>query len=132
LAELQEYQPVARCRVPSPVAVAAGIYIVVVAVLIASMGHFYNFATGAESDIFQQVMGVVLFTIPGVIIGGQIGPLVQASVNPDMMKIAISFLFISVGVFMLQGAETFSYKVNAKEYINLHEKRLQCPVVPPD
>ena len=36
-----------------------------------------------------------------VLVGGQIGPLVQARVNPDIMKIAISVLFISVGGFML-------------------------------
>ncbi len=31
---------------------------------------------------------------------------------------------------MRVSAETFNYKVNAKEYINLYEKLLQCPVVP--
>jgi starch synthase/alpha-amylase len=33
---------------------------------------------------------------------------------------------------MRLSAETFNYKVNAKEYINLYEKMLQCPVVPSD
>ena len=101
LAELQEYHLVARCRVPLPVAVATSIFAVVVTVLIASLGHFYNTFTGTESSLFQQIVAVLTFTIPGVIVGGQIGPLVQARVNPDLMKLAISFLFISVGVFML-------------------------------
>lgn len=101
LAELEEYHLVARCRIPSPVAVATSIFVVVVSVLIASVGHFYNFATGAEPETLRQVVSIVMFTIPGVIIGGQIGPLIQAKVNPDILKIAISVLFVAVGVFML-------------------------------
>ncbi len=90
-----------RCRVPSPVAVATSIFVVVVTVLVASLGHFYKFATSADSQVLTQVLSVVLFTIPGVIIGGQIGPFVQARVNPDWVKLAIAILFIAVGIFML-------------------------------
>ena len=101
LAELQEYELLARCRVPSPVAVATSIFVVVVTVLIASAGHFYNFATSADSTILKQVFSIVTFTIPGVIVGGQIGPLVQTRLNPDVTKVAIAFLFVAVGIFML-------------------------------
>ena len=48
-----------------------------------------------------QVLSVVTFTVPGVLIGGQIGPLVQAKVHPDRVKVGIALLFIVVGVFML-------------------------------
>lgn len=101
LAELQEYHLVARCRVPAPVAVATSVFVVVVTVLIASLGHFYNFATGADSGTLSQVLGIVVFTAPGVIIGGQLGPLLQANLNPDVVKVTIAFLFIAVGVLML-------------------------------
>ncbi len=90
-----------RCRVPSPVAVATSIFVVVVTVLVASIGHFYKFATSADSQVLTQVLNVVVFTIPGVIIGGQIGPLVQARVNPNWVKLAIAILFIAVGFLML-------------------------------
>ena len=101
LAELQEYHLLARCRVPSPVAVATSIFVVVVSVLVASLGHFYSFATSADSSMLIQVLSIVAFTIPGVIIGGQIGPMVQARLNPDIAKVSIAFLFIAVGIFML-------------------------------
>ena len=101
LAELQEYHLMVRCRVPSPVAVATSIFVVVVTVLVASLGHFYKFATAADSQVLTQVLNVVMFTIPGVLIGGQIGPLVQAKVHPDRVNLGIAILFIVVGVFML-------------------------------
>jgi uncharacterized membrane protein YfcA len=42
-----------------------------------------------------------MFTVPGVLIGGQIGPRVQAHVNPDKMKVLVSWVFMGVGAFML-------------------------------
>ncbi len=101
LAELQEYELLARCRVPSPVAVATSIFVVVVTVLIASAGHFYNFATSADANVLRQVFSIVTFTSPGVVVGGQIGPVLQARVNPDVTKVGIAFLFVAVGVLML-------------------------------
>ena len=101
LAELQEYQLVARCRVPSPVAVGTSIFVVVVSVFVASAGHFYHFFTAGDAGVWNQVLSLALFTIPGVLLGGQIGPFVQARVDPDRMKAIISFLFISIGLFML-------------------------------
>lgn len=101
LAELQEYHLVVRCRVPSPVAVATSIFVVVVSVLIASLGHFYHFVVSADSHMLEQILSIVIFTIPGVILGGQIGPLVQARLDPNVVKVGIAFLFVAVGVFML-------------------------------
>lgn len=101
LAELQEYELLARCRVPSPVAVGTSIFVVVVSVLIASAGHFYNFATTADAGVLVRVLSIVAFTIPGVVVGGQLGPVVQARLNPDVTKAAIAFLFVAVGIFML-------------------------------
>ena len=86
---------------PSAVAVATSIFVVVVSVLVASVGHFYHFATSADAGVLSQVLSIVMFTIPGVVLGGQVGPMVQATVDPDRVKLGIAVLFIGVGVFML-------------------------------
>ena len=99
LAELQEYHLVARCKVPTPVAVGTSIFVVVVTALAASIGHFIEFAE-AGSDTMNQVLSVITFTIPGVIIGGQIGPKLQAVVPEDKMKVGISALFAIISGFM--------------------------------
>jgi len=44
---------------------------------------------------------IAMFTAPGVLIGGQIGPRIQAKMHPDRMKFAISIIFIGVGSLML-------------------------------
>ena len=100
LAELQEYHLVAKCKVPTRVAVATSIFVVVITVLIASAGHFYEFAQEG-GDVMNRVVNLIIFTIPGVIIGGQIGPRLQKIIPADIMKISISILFVLVGAFML-------------------------------
>jgi len=99
LAELQEYQLVARCKVPTPVAVATSVFVVVITVLVASVGHFIEFAKEG-GEVLGQVINIVIFTIPGVIIGGQIGPRLQKIIPEDIMKVAISIAFVIIGIFM--------------------------------
>ena len=100
LAELQEYQLVARCKVPTPVAIATSIFVVVITLVVASIGHIYEFAQGNISNL-MEVVNLAIFTVPGVILGGQIGPRVQKWLPDDKTKISISILFLLIGVFML-------------------------------
>jgi len=100
LAELQEYHLVARCKVPPPVAIGTSIFVVVITVLVASVGHFYEF-TKEGGDVLSQVVNLIIFTIPGVVIGGQLGPKLQKVVPEDKMKVGIAVLFSLIGIFML-------------------------------
>lgn len=101
LAELEEYHLMVRCRIPAPVAVGTSIFVVVVSIFTASAGHFYNFATQADNNVLARVVAVVTFTIPGVIAGGQIGPSLQARLDPGHVKIGLAVLFFAVGIFMI-------------------------------
>ena len=100
LAELQEFHLVARCKVPPPVAIGTSIFVVVITVLVASVGHFYEFAKEGD-EVLNQVINVIAYTIPGVIIGGQLGPKLQKVVPEDKMKVSIALLFAIIGIFML-------------------------------
>ncbi len=101
LAELEEYELVVRCRVPSQVAIATSIFMVVCTVLVAVIGHGYTFVSSAEPADLQQVASIALFAVPGVIIGGQLGPRVASRINPELMKLAVGVLFMGVGLLML-------------------------------
>lgn len=100
LAELQEYHLVAKCKVPTPVAVGTSVFVVVITVLFASVGHIYEFVKEG-GDVINQVINLVIFSVPGVILGGQIGPRLQKILPEDKLKIGIAFLFMFIGVFML-------------------------------
>ena len=101
LAELQGYHLIVRSRVPPPVAVATTISVVLAAVAAASLGHLYNLTLGHDVGGLTEVLPMLVFTVPGVVIGGQLGPYVQAHLEPATIKVVIALALLAVGGVML-------------------------------
>ena len=101
LAELLEYHLIVLSGVPPPVAVATSIAVVFGATLTATLGHLYTFAVHAAPGTLTQVAGVVVFTIPGVMLGGQIGPWLQTRLQPMTVRLGMAVVFCTLGSFML-------------------------------
>ena len=73
LGEANSYALVERCRVPSRVTVATSVTVVAATALAASVVHLVDFArTGG--DQLSTVGSLLVFTVPGVVIGAQLGP----------------------------------------------------------
>ena len=86
-------------KVPVPVASASSVLAVMLTMVVASGAHL---ATLIEAGGFQAIpWHLVCYTIPGVIIGGQLGPALQGSIRPKTMTMAIGVLFIFLGLSML-------------------------------
>ena len=90
---------VKRYKVPVAVAAATSILVVIVTVMSASFAHISTLI--AEGGINAVPWNLVAYTIPGVIIGGQIGPRLQGVVSSVMMEKVISVLFMIIGIAML-------------------------------
>ena len=102
LGELNGYFLLQRCRVPSRVAVATGVLVVAITALAASAGHFIKFVqTGGET--LNTVFSLVVFTVPGVIIGGQLGSLISSRIPQRALELGLAVLFILVAVLTLVG-----------------------------
>jgi hypothetical protein len=91
-------QLVKRHRVPVPVAAATSVLIVIATVTAASLAQVT--ALIAEGGVEAVPWNLVMYTIPGVIIGGQIGPRAQGKVSETFMVRAIAFLFALICVAM--------------------------------
>lgn len=91
-------QLVKRHRVPLPVAAATSVLIVIATVTAASLAQVT--ALIAEGGVEAVPWNLVMYTIPGVIIGGQIGPRAQGKVSQKNMVRAIAFLFALICVAM--------------------------------
>jgi hypothetical protein len=96
LGELNDYFLLKRCKVPSRVSVATSVFVIAVTVLAASGGHVVRFAQTGPATI-DQVLSLVIFTVPGVLIGGQVGPKVAARVPERTMQVILAVLFILIG-----------------------------------
>jgi uncharacterized protein len=95
LGELNDYFLLKRCKVPSRVAVATSVFVIAVTVLVASGGHVARFAQSGPETL-EKVLSLVIFTVPGVLIGGQVGPRVAAKIPERTMQLVLSVLFILI------------------------------------
>lgn len=100
LGEMNGYFLLQRCRVPSKVSVATSVFVVAVTALVASTGHFIQFAkTGG--GVLDTVLSLIIFTVPGVIIGGQIGSKISSKIPQRVLEVGLAILLIIVAVLTL-------------------------------
>lgn len=95
LGEMNGYFLLQRCRVPSRVAVATSVLVVAVTALFAASGHVLRFAR-AGGDALGTVLGIAVFTVPGVVIGGQLGSAVARRIPQRLMERGLGVLFLLV------------------------------------
>jgi len=84
--------------VPLPIAVAASVKIVIVTAAVASFTLIGQLISEGGMDAIPW--NLVMYTIPGVLIGGQIGPRLQTYVSHRVMEYSISALFIVLAAAM--------------------------------
>lgn len=91
-------QLVKRNRVPVPVAAATSVFIVIVTIAAASFTQVSALIAAGGANAIPW--NLVAYTIPGVIIGGQIGPRLQGKVAQRTMEKTIATLFAIIGLAM--------------------------------
>jgi len=97
LGELNGYFLLQRCRVPSKVSVATSVFVVAVTALSAAAGHLFQFVrTGG--DVMDTVLSIVIFTVPGVIIGAQLGSAVSGRISEHTLERVLGVLFAIVAL----------------------------------
>ncbi|HKJ85560.1 MAG TPA: sulfite exporter TauE/SafE family protein, partial [Spirochaetia bacterium] len=100
LGELNDYFLLRRCKVPSRVGVSTSVFVIAVTVLAASGSHVVRFAQSGTETLLQ-VASIVIFTVPGVIIGGQIGPAIAKRIPDRVMELSLGILFVIVAALTI-------------------------------
>jgi len=100
LGELNNYALVIRCRIPTRVTVATSAAVVAVTALAASVTHFVGFVQDG-GDTLGVVFSIVIFTVPGVIIGGQLAPKLSQRVKGEDLVHFLGWLFLAIGLLTL-------------------------------
>ena len=100
LGELNGYFLLQRCRVPSSVSVATSVFVVAITALIASVGHMIQIGQGGITGL--TTMGnLLLFTVPGVVVGAQLGPMLAERVPDRVMEVGLGLLFTITASLLL-------------------------------
>ena len=92
LPEITTTQLMLRCHIPPRVAVATAIFVLTVTVF---------FAAGVHALSAQPAWHVVMWSIPGVIIGAQIGPRLQGKVPAHVVERVLGTLFLAIGTLVV-------------------------------
>jgi uncharacterized membrane protein YfcA len=80
--------------------VATSVFVVAVTALSASVGHFVRFAQSGW-EVLNTVFSLVIFTVPGVIIGAQLGALVASRIPQRILERSLAILFILVAALTI-------------------------------
>ncbi|MEF8817596.1 MAG: sulfite exporter TauE/SafE family protein [Salinibacter sp.] len=100
LGELNGYFLLQRCRVPSSVSVATSVFVVAITAFIASVGHMIQIGQGGITGL--TTMGnLLLFTVPGVVVGAQLGPMLAERVPDRVMEVGLGLLFTITASLLL-------------------------------
>ncbi|WP_022834333.1 sulfite exporter TauE/SafE family protein [Salisaeta longa] len=100
LGEMNGYLLLQRCRIPSRVAIATSVFVVAVTALVASAGHVVEFVR-AGGDQLTQLLHLLLWVVPGVVVGGQVGPAVAERIPDRVLELGMGVLFLLVSGILL-------------------------------
>lgn len=99
LGQLNGYFLLQRSQIPSPVAVATSVFVVAVTALVGSVGHVLGFIE-AGGETVQQVINIVIFTAPGVVIGGQVGSWLAVRLPQKLLERGMGLLFVAIAALI--------------------------------
>jgi len=89
---------VMRCRIPLRVAAATSVFVMALTVLAGASTHVL---------IGRPVWNLVIWTVPGAIVGGQVGSYLASRLASALLKKWLSGLFVAVGTVMILNAVLF-------------------------
>ncbi len=87
------------CKISIPIAAATSVLVVLVTVITASLTHVLFLVSSEGFDSIPW--DLLMYTIPGVIIGGQMGAEIQKDTLSEKIKKLIPILFVIIGISML-------------------------------
>jgi len=80
--------------------VATSVFVVALTVLSASAGHLARFIREGQ-DALTTVLSIVIWTVPGIIIGAQLGSRVAGRLPQHVLERGLGVLFILVASLTL-------------------------------
>jgi len=101
LGELNELNFLKKMKLPVAVASATSVFLVAMSATVGSLFHAYFLVQQGEMEIFADVISLLVFTVPGVVVGAQIGVLLANVINASLMGKFVGILFLILGVLTL-------------------------------
>ena len=94
LGELNEYNFLKKLRLPLPISSGTSVFLVALSAFIGILIHASLFFVNGSSFEFSKIANILLFVLPGVILGAQAGVFASQRVNLDHLGRFVGGLFM--------------------------------------
>ncbi|MFC1979908.1 sulfite exporter TauE/SafE family protein [Chloroflexota bacterium] len=103
LGEINELNFLKKLKLAVPSASGTSVFLVAMSATVGVLSHAYFLFSEGETSVFTNVISILVFTVPGVIIGAQFGVLLSNTINRDLMGrfVGILFLILAVLTFLI-------------------------------
>ena len=78
---------------------------VAITALAASIVHAFDFVANPDAD-YVEIMSILIFTVPGAVIGGQLGPKLVGRLPEQTLIRTLGWLFLLIAALTLFEAFT--------------------------
>jgi len=83
---------------PVPSASGTSVFLVAMSAIVGVCAHTYFLVSQGELSVFTNVLSLLIFTIPGVVVGAQVGVLLSNVVNRKSMGKFVGVLFTILAI----------------------------------
>ncbi len=103
LGEMNELNFLKKMKLPVAAASATSVFLVAVSAAAGSAFHAYFLFREGNVSVFTDVISILVFTVPGVIVGAQVGVFLANVIKAPIMGrfIGVLFLILAVLTFLL-------------------------------
>ena len=98
LGEINELNFLQKLNLPVPSASGTSVFLVAMSAIVGVFAHTYFLIRQGELSIFADVMSILIFAIPGVVVGAQFGVLLSNRINRNFMGKFVGVLFLILAV----------------------------------
>lgn len=98
LGEVNEFNFLQRLNLPVPAASGTSVFLVAMSAIVGVCAHTYFLLTEGGITIFGHVFSILVFTIPGVVLGAQVGTLLSNRINRKSMGKFVGALFVVLSI----------------------------------
>ena len=101
LGELNEYNFLKKLRLPLPISSGTSVFLVAISAFVGILIHASLFFVNGSSFEFSKIANILLFVLPGVILGAQAGVFTSQRVNLDHMGRFVGGLFMVLFILVI-------------------------------
>ena len=101
LGEVNELNFLQRMKMPVPAASGTSVFLVAMSAIIGVCAHTYFLFSEGDIAILSRVLSLLIFTIPGVVLGAQVGVLLSNRINRQSAGTFVGVLFVILAILTI-------------------------------